>query len=81
MADSTERNRIVEFAETHPQVLLAAVVVLVIMLIYFYMSSCGWDLKLAAGCKKKDKKKIDLTVDEESELDELIAAVNAKQGS
>ncbi len=82
MADEvgeTIPQKITAFAENHPQLLLAIVVVLVIVILFMYLNSCGWDLKVASGCKKKSKKCASITNDEENELDELIESIHQKQ--
>lgn len=72
-------QKITAFAENHPQLLLAVVVVLIIVILFMYLNSCGWDLKVASGCKKKSKKSISISNDEENELDELIESIHQKQ--
>lgn len=77
MADNplvlNEKNRVLEFAELHPHLLLAAIAVLVLIIVYMFVSSLGW----FSGTKKESMKK---TKDDDSDdFDELIQSINDKQ--
>lgn len=76
--DETKKNRVLEFAENHPYILLAVISVLVILIIIMFLNSCGYNVPgMGEGKGKKKKKKEPL--DDEEEMDELIASIHSKQ--
>lgn len=75
--DSNKSNKILEFAEGHPYVLLAVISVLIILVIIMFLGSCGYNIPMV-GCKKGKKKKKEI-IDDEDEIDELITSIHNKQ--
>lgn len=69
--DEESKNKILEFAEQHPYVLIAVIAVLfiIILLMYFSPSTLGMKEKLKKGPKNID----------EDEMDELINRIHEKQ--
>lgn len=65
-------NKILEFAESHPYILLAIVILLIIAIIYMYINSRAKTEKATA--RRKKKKPID-----EDDLDELVDTIHDKQ--
>ncbi len=75
--DDVRPNRVLQFAENHPYILLAAVVILVILLIMTYLNGWGWTIRgVMKPCKKKKKNNV---LDDEEEMDELIKSIHSKQ--
>jgi cell division protein FtsL len=74
--DAIKNNRVFEFAENHPYILLGIILVLVIMVVYMYMQSRGYKVP---GTGKAKSKKSSTPETEEDELDDLIEAIHDKQ--
>lgn len=77
MDGSGIKNKVFEFAESHPYILLAVISVLVIIIIVMYLSSRGYGMGLESLKGKKSKRKEPLNDDEE--VDDLIESIHKKQ--
>lgn len=69
------KNKVFEFAENHPYILLAIISVLVIIVIVMYLNSRGYGIGGMQGFKKKRKEPLN----DEEEVDELIDSIHKKQ--
>lgn len=69
-----KKNRVLEFAENHPYILLAVIFVLIILIIVIYFINHRTESsQRRKSCKKKDP------LDSEEEMDDLIESIHAKQ--
>jgi hypothetical protein len=73
--EPASKNRVLEFAETHPHLLLAAVGVLCVLLLSMYLYNNGW-----FGSKQGFKKKKNEPLDDDEEMDTLIDSIHTAQG-
>lgn len=65
------KNRVLQFAESHPYILLCAVIVLLIIVIIQYLQCAGYIGKRVP--KKRSKLKVG------GEIDDLIESIESKQ--
>lgn len=75
MENEGSKNKILEFAENHPYILLITVLILIILIVIMYLNSRGYSF---GGVGKKHKKK---DISDDDEIDELIESINKKQRS
>lgn len=68
------KDRILQQAEQHPYILLAAVCILIVVVIVQYLYSCGY---IGSESRRAKKKKGKANIGEE--LDDLIESINEKQ--
>jgi hypothetical protein len=72
------KEKVLDYASEHGKLMFAVVVVLCIVIIAMYLNNCGWDIKVATGCKRKSKKS-SLADNDEDLLDRLIESIREKQ--
>lgn len=73
-SDTSSKNHVLVFAESHPQLLLGAVIGLVIIIVIMILYWRGW-----FGGEKMTDRKPRRTRVEVDELDELIESIHQKQ--
>lgn len=71
------KNKLLEFSEQHPYILLATICALIVLVIIMFCGSHG--LTISNLTKKIRKRKGVKGVGEEEELDELIESIHSKQ--
>lgn len=73
-SNESKKSKILEFAEAHPYVLLAAIAVLVIVvLVMIFGKKVAPSISSLCGKKKKEP------LNEDDEVDELIESIHNKQ--
>lgn len=78
--EDTKRNKVFEFSEKHPYILMAVVVVLVLLVGYFFLKDMCWPISKTNKRKKKSSDG-DEPGDEKTQIDELIESINRKQAA
>ena len=72
------KNSVLESAERHPYILLGAVIILLIILLVSHLHQYhGWSFGCLPSSKRRKRSKN--LLDNDSEMDELIEQIHAKQ--
>jgi hypothetical protein len=75
MDSDAKKYKVIEFAETHPHILIVVIVILIIIIVMLYFNY-GCTKLGSLICGRKKKKSI---FDNEDEMDDLIDSINSKQ--
>lgn len=71
------KNKLLQFAEEHPYVLLASTSILIIVILIIFLYSNGFIME---RMNHRKSKKTSNMLDDEVEMDDLIISIKNKQG-